>query len=91
MIDRSAVDTIRGYFYQFDLTILSILRLHGNQASIDVENIEDIDINHAEETTANLSDQHESVRDIEGGNCSFDSCPGSVLFSPIIRKRLALC
>ncbi len=52
MIDRSAVDTIRGYFYQFDLTILSILRLHGNQASIDVENIEDIDINHAEETTA---------------------------------------
>lgn len=52
MIDRSAVDTIRGYFYQFDLTILSILRLHGNQASIDIENIEDIDINHAKETIA---------------------------------------
>lgn len=52
MIDRSAVDTIKGYFYQFDLTILSILKLHGNQASIDIENIEDIDINHAEETTA---------------------------------------
>lgn len=27
MIDRSAVDTIRGYFYQFDLTILSVLQL----------------------------------------------------------------
>lgn len=52
MKDRSAVDTIRGYFYQFDLTILSLLQLRDKTASIDVENIEDIDITQCEETTA---------------------------------------
>lgn len=52
MSNRSAVDTIRGYFYQFDHSILQLLRLSGGLDSIDIEGIEDIDINTANETTA---------------------------------------
>jgi len=41
--DRSAVATIKGYFYQFDRTILSLLEAspHG---SVTVEGVEDIDL-----------------------------------------------
>lgn len=52
MNDRSAVDTIRGYFYQFDLSILSILQLASPDHSIDIECIEDIDIRTATDITA---------------------------------------
>ncbi|STR45148.1 DUF4297 family anti-phage-associated protein [Iodobacter fluviatilis] len=52
MKDRSAVDTIRGYFYQFDLSILSILRLINPDDSIEIECTEDIDIRTATELTA---------------------------------------
>ncbi|SHK16957.1 DUF4297 family anti-phage-associated protein [Paraburkholderia terricola] len=52
MTDRSAVDTIRGYFYQFDLTILSVLRLTSPEDSIEIECVEDIDIRTATEVTA---------------------------------------
>lgn len=52
MNDRSAVDTIRGYFYQFDLSILSILSLPSPDDSIEIECVEDIDINSANEITA---------------------------------------
>jgi hypothetical protein len=44
MTDRSAVDTIRGYFYQFDLSILSVLQLASLEESIEIECIEDVDI-----------------------------------------------
>lgn len=40
---RNATATIRGYMYQFDATILAILRLIGDQP-LDVEGIEDFDI-----------------------------------------------
>lgn len=40
---RDATATIRGYMYQFDATILGILRLADNQ-SLDVEGLEDFDI-----------------------------------------------
>lgn len=40
---RNATATIRGYMYQFDATILAILRLTANE-SLDVEGIEDFDI-----------------------------------------------
>ena len=40
---RDATATIRGYMYQFDATILAILRLVGNKP-LDVESIEDFDI-----------------------------------------------
>lgn len=43
MTDRSATATIKGYFYQFDLTIVQLLEAtkHG---SVTVEGIEDIDL-----------------------------------------------
>ncbi|PWI33543.1 hypothetical protein DI392_08730 [Vibrio albus] len=52
MRNRSAVDTIRGYFYQFDLSILSILQLGALEDSVEIECIEDIDIRTATEVTA---------------------------------------
>lgn len=52
MTDRSAVDTLRGYFYQFDLSILSVLRLPSADDSIEIECTEDIDIRTATEVTA---------------------------------------
>lgn len=52
MTDRSAVDTLRGYFYQFDLSILSVLRLPDPADSIEIECTEDIDIRTATEVTA---------------------------------------
>ena len=52
MTDRSAVDTIRGYFYQFDLSILSILRLTSPSDTVEIECIEDVDIRTATELTA---------------------------------------
>lgn len=52
MVDRSAVNTIRGYFYQFDRTILEILSLSNLKDTVDIECIEDIDKNASDETTA---------------------------------------
>jgi len=52
MSDRSAVDTIRGYFYQFDYSILNLLQLADPDGSIAVECIEDVDIRTATEVTA---------------------------------------
>lgn len=52
MTDRSAVDTIRGYFYQFDLSILSVLQLASPDDSIEIECTEDVDIRTATDVTA---------------------------------------
>lgn len=52
MTNRSAVDTIRGYFYQFDLSILSILKLPSLDDSIEIECVEDVDIRTATDITA---------------------------------------
>ena len=52
MTDRSAVDTIRGYFYQFDLSILSVLQLTSLNDSVEIECVEDLDIRTATEVTA---------------------------------------
>lgn len=52
MTDRSAVDTIRGYFYQFDMSILSVLQLAEPDNSVEIECTEDIDIRTADEVTA---------------------------------------
>ncbi|WP_447754537.1 DUF4297 family anti-phage-associated protein [Pseudomonas nicosulfuronedens] len=51
-MDRSAVDTIRGYFYQFDLSILSVLQLPDLDDTIEIECTEDIDIRTADDATA---------------------------------------
>lgn len=52
MTDRTATDTIKGYFYQFDLSILKLLELNDEKHKITVEGIEDIDVKNATEETA---------------------------------------
>lgn len=49
---RSAVDTIRGYYYQFDLTVLKLLNSKNPDDNVVIENIEDVDIHTATESTA---------------------------------------
>lgn len=44
MADRSAHATIKGYFYQFDKTILELLEATDPNSSVIVEGIEDIDL-----------------------------------------------
>lgn len=48
--DRTAIDTIRGCYYQFDLYALRILESSGEK--IVLEGIEDVDVRAATETTA---------------------------------------
>lgn len=48
---RDAIDTLRGYYYQFDYFILKLLTA-GNDDVITLEGIEDVDIQTATETTA---------------------------------------
>ena len=52
MTDRTAIDTIKGYFYQFDYAIAKLLELGQGTDTIIVEGIEDVDINTASEETA---------------------------------------
>jgi hypothetical protein len=52
MVDRTAIDTIKGYFYQFDYSIIKLLELPNDTDTIIVEGIEDVDINTATEETA---------------------------------------
>lgn len=52
MADRTAIDTIKGYFYQFDYAIVKLLELSRDNDTIIVEGIEDVDINTATEETA---------------------------------------
>lgn len=52
MASRSAESTIKGYFYQFDSSIIEVLKLKAGTHKISVEGIEDIDINTATEQTA---------------------------------------
>jgi hypothetical protein len=52
MRDRSAVDTIKGYFYQFDYAIHKLLKQTDENNLVTIEGIEDVDIETATETTA---------------------------------------
>ena len=52
MADRTAIDTIRGYFYQFDYSIEQILQLSNDTDSVIIEGIEDIDIKTVTDETA---------------------------------------
>lgn len=52
MSERSAVNTIRGYFYQFDYTIDKILSLPAKSDEVTIEGVEDIDIDSSTETSA---------------------------------------
>jgi len=52
MKDRSAVDTIKGYFYQFDYAIHKLLKQTDENNLVTIEGIEDVDIETVTETTA---------------------------------------
>lgn len=52
MKDRSAVSTLNGYFYQFDFTILQLLKLEHMTDKIMVEGIEDVDVSSADSKIA---------------------------------------
>lgn len=52
MSNRSATDTITGYFYQFDYSIINLLGLSDKKDTITVEGIEDIDIKTLDEEIA---------------------------------------
>ena len=49
---RSAIHAIKGYFYQFDKTIVELLRAQDDDDVIYVEGVEDIDLKNADEITA---------------------------------------
>jgi hypothetical protein len=51
MATRAADATIKGYYYQFDTTILKLLELATDADAIIVEGIEDIDIETATDNT----------------------------------------
>ena len=52
MQTRSATTTIAGYIYQFDYTIKCLLDLSNDNDSVDIENIEDVDIHSCMEDIA---------------------------------------
>ena len=53
MASRQAIDTIRGYLFQFDNTILQILNIDDEESIFTIEGVEDIDITGSDgETTA---------------------------------------
>ena len=52
MANRDATDTITGYFYQFDKTLLEILNQNNPDNQVHVEGIEDIDIHGIDEIKA---------------------------------------
>lgn len=52
MRSRSAIDTILGYYYQFDYSIYRLLNLSNNDDAIVVEGIEDVDISTRNEELA---------------------------------------
>ena len=62
MTSRSATSTIKGYFYQFDSSILELLKLHNNSSFITVEGVEDIDVNSNDEETAIQCKYYESSK-----------------------------
>lgn len=61
MESRQAIDTIKGYFYQFDYSILKLLELDEVDSNITVEGIEDIDIKRAESEVAIQCKYHSKV------------------------------
>lgn len=50
--DRTAIDTITGYYYQFDYYILKLLEQQNGSDSVCIEGIEDVDIKSVDETIA---------------------------------------
>lgn len=52
MRGRDAIDTIRGYYYQFDYYILKLIELENDRDTVTMEQIEDVDIYSNDELVA---------------------------------------
>jgi len=59
--NRSAIHTIKGYFYQFDYTIIQILNQQDETSILTVEEIEDLDVETENEKTAIQCKYYEST------------------------------
>lgn len=62
MASRSAVNTIKGYFYQFDNTILELLKQKEDSTQIIIEGVEDIDVETDDEKVAIQCKYYEGTR-----------------------------
>lgn len=61
MKSRNANETILGYFYQFDKTIIEILKQTDDNNIITVEGIEDIEVEKANEVETIQCKYHETL------------------------------
>ena len=50
--ERSAIATIKGYYYQFDYFILQLLKCNNETDSICIEGIQELHLKTLDETTA---------------------------------------
>ncbi len=62
MANREAVSTIRGYFYQFDYSILKVISLEHDDDTICIEGIEDVDISNEENITLHQCKCYEETK-----------------------------
>ncbi|MGE6391340.1 DUF4297 family anti-phage-associated protein [Psychrobacter pacificensis] len=83
MSDRSAIHTIKGYFYQFDYTIFQILSQENPSNILTVEEIEDLDIEEGGEITAIQCKYYENTE----YNHSVISKPIRLMFDDFINRK----
>lgn len=62
MTGRSAHASLKGYFYQFDHSILQLLQLRSPNSSVVVEGIEDVDLEESDSNTFVQCKYHEASR-----------------------------
>lgn len=65
MANRQAIDTIRGYLFQFDNTILRILNIEDENSIFTVEGVEDIDITTNQEETVAIQCKYYQESDFQ--------------------------
>ena len=61
---RDAVDTIKGYYYQFDYFIFQLISLVNEEDTVTIEGIEDVDILEEKEMVLPLSVDTETLKTV---------------------------
>ena len=88
MKSRNANETILGYFYQFDKTIIEILKQTDDNNIITVEGIEDIDVEKANEVETIQCKYHEAL---EYNNSSIKKAIILLLRNYVNDKMIEIC
>ena len=70
---RAAIDTITGYYYQFDYFILKLLEQQNDSDAVCIEGIEDVDLE-----TANLTGKKNFLRALTHLPIEFKPPPGTI-------------